>query len=393
MKERVLKMANINQLYAVLNAVASQSLGQSAVTVTDTSSMVALGNEVLSSDTNVDAFTGALVDRIGRTIVSIRTWDAPQRDPLVKKPFEYGTILQKIYVDIEDSKVNNAWEIGSNNYTPSYAPVNKPDVRQKLFNKINTWEFDYTIPDNILRTAFTDEQTMTAFIDAIFVAMDNSLSLSVRDANNLTRATAIAHTINGGGTNAINLLAEYNDTASTQATVANCLYNTDFLLFATKRILDVNRYIKDLSRAWNNENFARHTSEDVKVLTMLQTFDSASATYLKASTFHDELLALGTNYNTVSFWQGAGTAYAFDDISKVAITLPAVGENDPVSVVQTGVLAVLHDIESIGTTIDNRRMTTERNNKDEYTNYYSKANIGYFYDGSENFVVFYVDAE
>ena len=44
----------------------------------------------------------------------------------------------------------------------------------------------------------------------------------------------------------------------------------------------------------------------------------------------------------------------------------------------------------MGVTLNERRSTTERNNKDEYTNYYNKANIGYFNDMSENGIVFYV---
>ena len=63
---------------------------------------------------------------------------------------------------------------------------------------------------------------------------------------------------------------------------------------------------------------------------------------------------------------------------------------DTVTVNQTGVIAVAYDFEALGVTMKERRTTTERNNKDEYTNYYNKANIGYFNDMSENGIVFYL---
>ena len=44
-----------------------------------------------------------------------------------------------------------------------------------------------------------------------------------------------------------------------------------------------------------------------------------------------------------------------------------------------------------GKSVGERRSTSERNNHDEYTNYYNKANIGYFNDMSENGIVFYLE--
>lgn len=386
-------MASVTQLYSILNAVASQSMGSAAVAVVDTRSMVALGDAVLASNTDVDLFVGALVDRIGKTIVSVREWTDPSQDPLVKKPFDFGTCLQKIYVDIEDASANNAWEIGDQNYTPSFAPVNKPTVRQKLFNKISTWEFDYTIPDTILRTAFINETEMSAFITAVYVAMENSMQLALRNANNLTRATAIAHTLNRAGTNAINLLAEYNSIYTTATlTAAEAEYSPEFWRFATRRMLDVKRYMSQLSRSWNNESFARHTPESELVFTMLQAMDSAQKVYLQSDTFNQEIVSLGSRYNTVPFWQGTGTSgYDIDDVSMIKIKIPnPANPAQTIDVTGTGIIAVMHDIEAMGTTINNRRVTTERNNKDEYTDTFSKANIGYFYDGSENIAVFYI---
>ena len=97
-------MSTVNQIYALINEVAKQTFGESAVTVTDTSTLVALGDKVLSSDVDTDKFAKTLVDRIGRTIFSIRRYTASGDDGLVKEPFEYGCIVQKIYVDLPEAK-------------------------------------------------------------------------------------------------------------------------------------------------------------------------------------------------------------------------------------------------------------------------------------------------
>lgn len=384
-------MPNVNQLYAVLNSVAAQALGSAAVAVTDTRSMVALGDAVLSSGDNKDAFVGVLMDRIGRTIVSMRAYNPDGIDPLIKKPFEYGCVLQKIYVDLEDANANNEWNIGSNEYTPSFAPVFKPDVRQKLFNGINTWEYDWSVPDNILKTAFISEENMSAFFAAQAMAMDNSLKLSLENAGNMVRATGAAYHIENGGTTAINLLAEYLTIhQSSTLTEDTCLFDKDFLRYAAMRILNVTKYMRRMSRAWNLEGFARHTEKDLAIVTLLQDFDAAETMYLQSDTFHDELVAL-EGYNVVPYWQGAGTsttAYSFDELSAIKVKIKDGASSKDVS--QTGVVAIVHDVEALGTTLYEIEQSTQRNNKDRYTDYFTHANIGYFFDPSENMVVFYI---
>lgn len=49
-----------------------------------------------------------------------------------------------------------------------------------------------TIPDNQLRTAFTNETEMAVLIDAIFTSMDNRMEQALESCGNLTRANFIA---------------------------------------------------------------------------------------------------------------------------------------------------------------------------------------------------------
>ena len=378
-------MANVTQVYTILNEVASQSMGEKAISVVDANSFVALGNEVLSSDTSTENFMNALVDRIGRTIFSIRNYSGVD-ETVIRHPFEFGCILQKIYVELPKAKPNNSWEIGKENYNPEFAPVIKPTVKQKLFNKITTWEVDVTIPDFMLRTAFTSSAQMGAFISAIFVAMDNRMEQALENSIDVTRCSFIARKLNGGKScGAINLLKDYNTLTNAGLTVASALRNTDFLKWASAEIGKWATRMARMSVLFNEENYQRHTPKENLVINVLQDFASATNAFLQSDTYHNTLTAL-PKYKEVPYWQGSGEAYAFADTSSIDIQL-----SDTLTVKKSGIIAIMFDEQALGVTINERRSTTERNNKDEYTDYFNKANIGYFNDMSENGIVFYLE--
>ena len=378
-------MSKVSQIYDLVNQTAKESIGEQAITVKDVSSLIALGDSVLASNTDTENFLNTLVDRIARTVFSVRQYESDS-EGMVRHTFEFGCIVQKIYVDLPEAKKNDAWKIGKSDYTPKFAPVIKPTAKQKLFNGITTWEVDVTIPDFMFRTAFTNETSMATFIDAIFTAMDNMMTLALENNANLTRASFIARKIKGGKPcGAINLLQEYNTITSAGLTVENALMNAEFLAWASRSI---NLWVKRMSKMstlFNEEGYKRHTSKDKLVVNLLQDFTSACDTFLGANTFHDELVKLPM-YDSVAYWQGAGESFDFNDTSAINIKLD---ESNTIS--KKGIIGVIYDYEAMGVTLNERRSTSERNNHDEYTNYYNKANIGYFNDMSENGIVFYLE--
>lgn len=380
-------MSKVSQIYDLVNQTAKESMGEQAITVKDVSSLIALGDNVLASNKDTENFLNTLVDRIASTVFSVRQYESDS-EGMVRHPFEFGCIVQKIYVDLPEAKKNDAWEIGNSDYTPKFAPVIKPTAKQKLFNGITTWEVDVTIPDFMFRTAFTNETSMATFIDAIFTAMDNMMTLALENNANLTRASFIARKIKGGKPcGAINLLHEYNTLTGATLTVDKALMNAEFLAWASRSI---NLWVKRMSKMsvlFNEEGYKRHTPKDKLVVNLLQDFTSACDTFLGANTFHDELVKLPM-YDSVAYWQGAGESFDFNDTSAINIKLY---ESEGGTISKKGIIGVIYDYEAMGVTLNERRSTSERNNHDEYTNYYNKANIGYFNDMSENGIVFYLE--
>ena len=377
-------MSDVKQIYSILNDVAKQTLGTEAIAVVDTQSFISLGDKVLKSDTDTENFLSKLTDRIAKTVYSVRNYTGINKN-LMREPFDYGVIVQKIHVEMPEAKENNAWKIGEAGYTPTYAPVIKPTVSQKLFNKLSTWEIDVTIPDFMLKTAFLNESSMATFIDAIFTAMNNAMVMCADNNANLIRANFIGNKIHSAKpTQAINLLSQYNTLTNANLTVASCLRDVDFLKWATMQISLWTKRMRVMSKLFNDDSNSKFTSGEYLVLDVLQDFASSTATFLQSDTYHKELVALPM-YNEVPYWQGSGTSFAFADTSKISVKIDGTNE-----VTQGGIIAVAYDYNAIGTTINEPRSTTERNNKDEYTNYYNKATIGCFNDLGENGIVFYI---
>lgn len=381
-------MSTVNQIFNIVNDVAKQTFGEKAISVVDTSTLVALGDAVLRSDENTENFTNTLVDRIGRTVFSTRAYTTDNAEGMVREPFEYGCILQKIYVDLPDAKENNSWEIGKGNYTPTFAPVIKPTLKQKLFNKQTTWEIDVTIPDFMLRTAFTSATEMAVLIDAIFTSMENMMQIALENNKNLTRANFIASKLHSNKPcGAINLLHLYNTLTSQTLTVDACMRDLGFLKWSTQQINLWAKRLSKMSTLFNDEGYKRFTPQSDLIVNVLQDYDSAINSYLQSDTYHNEMTKIASTYSTVPYWQGSGLNYTFADTSKIDVKI-----DETTTITETGIIAVLYDRDAMGVTITERRGTTQRNNKDEYTDYFNKATYGYFNDLSENGIVFYVKA-
>lgn len=384
-------MANITQIYDLVNNITSQVLGETAVAVVDTTSLVALGDTILSSSDNVDAWNGALVDRIGKTIVSNTHYTATRRK-IYRAGIEYGIIMQKIYTDLPKATGNETWQnVESKRKNPF--ELNLPTVRQYLFSDGSAFEYPITITDEAMKTAFTNATAMGAFVESIMSALYSAMELSIEETQNLAIATFISHKFNAKTENplgCVNLLAEYKAVnPTTTVTVENCLFDKDFLKFASRYInLTTKRMSKlttiyNISEEVNGEHVKRATSKNDLCLDILTDFSTATASYLEADTFHKELVAL-PNYYEVPYWQGSGESYDFEETSAVKI------KHGDITVEQSGIIAVAYDVNAIGTTMDKRRTATVRNERGGYTNHFEQATLRYFNDLTENGVVFYV---
>jgi hypothetical protein len=357
-----------------------------------------MGNTVLSSDNNMDVFMNALVDRIGKTVV--RTLDLEIDFPnLFMDSFEFGAILQKITVKPYDALNNAAWDIGSENFSPTLLDVHVPEIMVRYFQDgIDTFKYQVTIPDYQIESAFTSAENMNNFINAIITGLSDSMTMSI---NNLSR-TAIVNFIaekikaqNG----VVNLLAAYQTAYPNDDTVTNydtAMESPTFLRFAGKTIRNIMKYMSKPSVLYNvTEDVLRATARDNMHVMLLTDFVSSYQTNYQSDSFNEEMVNLPL-YQEVEWWQGSGDSInEITDINAINV-IPSSdtkqgtgGKAEPV--VASGIIGLICDRQAIGVGIQKMKAGSFYNTIDHYSNQSRSGTIQYFNDLTENGVVFIVE--
>lgn len=394
-------MAVINQIAEIVNDAYKDALGIStAATPRSTTDFVSMG-EQLNANNAYDLWYNSLVNRISKTIYSVRRYEAKRRGVL-RDETEWGAFKQKVHYNLTDAVDNPAFKIPQvSGETRTYNQSSPYDVNTTLGVKVlmfggqGTWSIEVIRPISQIMTAFTGAAEMAAFIDGLYVYIENSYEVQIESIEALADNTAIARCLVKGKHR--NLLAEYNATlpsGATALTADKALTDPGFLRFAAKEINDTIGFMADMSTLFNEAGMPKFTPRDRVVVEMLHQFTSASSTYLKSDTFHDELVAL-PNFIDVNKWQTGGTGYGFADTSKIAIQHDdlIVNTKDPEdtgSVTQSGIICFLKDIDAVAANFGERYTWEEMNKRDRVMIHGEQARKGYAVDPNENMIVFYV---
>lgn len=365
------------QIYALVNEVNAEAYGQNALSVVDTSSLISLGNTVLSSSTNTEAFLNVLAQRIGKTILRFRDYRNKLGD-MVLNDFEYGAILQKIKVVMPEAEADEMYGLVNGNSVDHYK-VAKPDVVQKLFVTRTPYQFHITVQRETLKEAFLSEEAMGSFIGVVFGEVRNAIEVSLENLGRVTLATAIAETAGTG--RFIELVSEYNTlyTPSPTLDAATCLKDPDFMRYAIFRINSVMDGMQDMSVLYNNGDFETFTPKEDMRLKVISSFMRKLETVVEYAAFHDQFVRPDIDVTTINYWQSALTPM------DVKITRPSDGD----SVSRNNIVALLHDRDAMGVyKIDEDVLTTPVNAAGGYYNTYWHEKQLRFIDLSENFVAF-----
>lgn len=383
---------DVKQISNIVNDSVKDALGKvDGVTKLNSSDIVSLGKAIANFNA-YEGFFGSLVNRLVKTVYFIRTYEGSSRSVL-RDEHEYGAFVQKVYYEMPDAVDNPTWAIpdgsGVYNQTSPYDVKNVVGVSALIFGGKGTWSLEIVRPVEQIKTAFTDPSSMSAFIEGIYLAIENAFKLEEERLVALAVNTAMADAISGGKSR--NLLLEYNTKMGTQLTVAQALTTADFLRFAS---MEINRTVNNMgvmSTAYNKAGYSTFTSKENMVVEMLSQFASASDMYLQSDTFHNELTKL-PNYESVPFWQSSGKSFAFDDCSKISIINDDLisTENQTGEVTQSGIICFIHDVENVACYFGNRRSWELFNPRSEVMIHGEKAEKGFAVDGHANAVVFYM---
>lgn len=373
----------VEQVYSILNSITKELIGDSAVVAEDLSNVVDIGTALFKT-TDVENYVRTLMDRIGKVIFVNNPYTGSVPSVLMDG-WEYGSVTQKIQAEMPEAIENASWELrDGESYDPNV--FHKPSVSNKFFNSKVTFEVDMSFTERQVKSAFTSASDLNAFFSMIETAIQNSMtikidSLVMRTINNMTALTLK----NASPLRAINLLAGYNQQVGGELTADKAIVTPAFIRYASMQMALQKDRMTKMSKLFNIGGKDRFTPDAKLHTVMLADFKEASGVYLQSDTFHDNYVAL-PNAESVPYWQGSGTDYAWNSIS--SINVKASGQEEAVS--QSGILCVMFDRDALGVCNSDRRVTTSYNAKGEFYNNFYKFDAQYFNDTDENFVVFYV---
>lgn len=385
----------ITQVYEFVNEATREALGQDTVVNEDLSNIVSVGEAVFNANA-MDKYVKALVNRIGKVIFVNRVYQG-SAPSVMMDGWEYGSVLQKVAAGLPDARINETWELEDGQ---SYDPhiFHKPKgVIAKFYNEYVTFEVDMSFTEDQLKMSFTSAAEMAGFVAMLYTNVDNSMTVKIDELIRRTINNMIAETIfadYGGadlntksGVKAINLLYKYNNTVNAgnpPLTVDKAMSSPDFIRYAAYIIKLTHDRMRTMSTLFNVGGQPRFTPTDLSHIALLSDFSSAADVYLQSDTFHDELTKLPTA-ETVTYWQGSGTDFDFDDVSKIDVK-----SSQNHTVTTTGILGVMYDRWALGVSNVSRKVTSQWTpNAEFFTNFY-KYKAGFFNDLNENFVVFFI---
>ena len=400
----------VTQLYALINSVTKEILGETAVVNEDLSNVVDIGKSIFDQ-TSVDNYVKKLVNHIGKVVFQNRAY-AGGVPSVLMDAWEFGSVLQKVSMALPEATENESWNL-VNGQEYKQDVFTAPKVEAKFYNSKVTFEIPMSFTELQVKESFSSREQLNGFVSMITTGVENSMTvkldaLIMRAINNMTGETLVAGI--GSGTvgaktldftkssgRAINLLKLYNDQAATvdKVTVANALTNYKFIKFATYTMGIVADRMSKISKLFNVGAKERFTPADMRRCVLLSDFSKAAVTYLQADIQSPEMVALPA-HDPVPYWQGSGTDYALTSTGIIDIktaggeTVKVPAEGAGTGKKNAAILGVMFDRDAAGVANLDRRTTTAYNAKAEFYNNWYKMDAGYYNDLNENFVVFFI---
>ena len=381
----------VEQVYNLVNTATSEVLGESAVVAEDLSNVVDIGTALFNANA-VDNFVNALVNRIGKTIFVNRAY-AGRAPRVLRDSWEFGSCLQKISAEMPMATENESWELtDGTSYDPNV--FHRATVTAKYFNKRVTFEIDLSFTERQVKESFISAAALNAFLSMLYNEVEKSLTVKIdalimRTINDMIGETIYADYQGGtlsasSGVKAVNLyylFAQANP--GTSLTAADCATDPDFIRFAVYIMGLYKDRMGTISSLFNVENKARFTPADLLHVVLLSEFAAAAGVYLQSDTYHDEFVRL-PDAETVPYWQGSGTTYAYADPSSINLTTAS---NHAVNVPY--ILGVMFDRDAVAVCNLNRRVTANYNAKAEFYNNFYKFDCAALGATDEQCVVFF----
>lgn len=386
----------VNQISGLLNSVFGEVLGDTGLISEDLSNLVSAGTVITSSTDfgdNFDNYAKAIVDKVGKTIFADRVYRAKDLG-IWRDYFEYGSVLEKIRVDVGEYEDNCEWDLTKMGTTGldynekiqnhieelfKFVPAN---VQAKYFNLKTTFKTVISITRKQLKSAFDSASSMARFIGMI----ENRILSKMEIAKEELQRRAIGNFIGtkiASGSNVVDLKVAFEAAGGAVITsLSAALQNPDFLRFAAKRITMDREFMTQPSKIYNDGQFYSHTPVEDSRLIVLSDLDAGLKFNLYGDTYNEEFVKLN-NYVTIPFWQGTGKDMGIASRSALKITTSG-GQ----TVDKSGILGILFDRDGIMACNEDPEVRSQYNADGNFTNFFYCYDASFYNDFDENGIIY-----
>ena len=395
----------------------------------DLTNIVDIGRTITSSTTwadNFDNYVARIIDKIGRTIFVDRPYEGDDLG-LEREGWEYGSVMEKIRVEVGDFTENDSWKLARGRYlgngkvTPGTYPddpteddlqsvdgfpffgdlfaFDEPaEVQAKYFNLKTTFRAKIILPRNQMESAFRSASSMQRFFGTIENRIRTKMevareALAYRVENNFIAAKL--STNNG----VVNLLEEYaTASGDTTLTAAHALESVAFLRYCVRRIKTDKKLLAKFGALYNVEGYGTFTPASKLKVLALSDFATAMETVLKSTTYHDNFVSL-PGYKEVPFWQfriddndGIDTFEARSSIRCTPL-IPDLDSGQPTKgdpVDASGIVFVMQDIDAAMIAQEDAPVDVIYNPDGRFYKYFYNKDCSYYNDLAENGIVYII---
>ena len=403
----------VKDAYAVMNALARQATAQSDIAVVDHTSFIDAGTKTLATGT--ENVLGSIYRTIASVVMQSRKYNG-KFGLINATEDQFNTRKAKISIYAADNEPSGAFNtdlntnIADGNGDASGAgsmwEQKLPKVLERFFLSEAAWDKHYTTPLAQLQSAFNDEATFVAFMNAVMTEIENDVESTLESRNRALVADRIAGVyaqVNAatptlGAECAVDLIKYFNDEAGTTYTRDEILQEhlTEFMeMFIAKLKIDSDR-LEERSKLYHNPytitesgvdyNILRHTPKAYQKLMLFSEFITKAKTRVMPEIFNPDYLSL-ENYEGVTYWQSSKPG----DRMKIDCK-PALPEGAESSEVELDyVVGILFDKDAIQSINQfNGAYTTPVNARHLYTNTWLHWKFGSVQDYSENSIIYYL---
>ena len=370
---------NNNQVATLVNAAIAQSTGASNIATMALEEIVDRGNDA-SVIGSVEQFTKSLLNVMIGNWYTDRSYRSQYEDPFFQNSEAFAAIASFITIQAPDVQPSHAWtDFVSGTTTAGVYTLYLPTVDQRVYGKSISWELPVAITDEQWNTAFHSAAELAAFVNQIFLVVDNALVMHMEDLDRANRNNFIAlkfeaqADLGNTGIHVVDLVDGWANFSGATADITreDFLKDRKALNWAKSEMIFYKDFMKKMSVKFNTASFKRFTPDEDLVVQVLARFEQYLNAVAESDTYHNEILSL-PNHQTIPYWQAEGDL-SFDATSEIKIeTVPAAGADPAVVVNQSGIVAFFAHKWAIMHTIVNKRTAVTRFDPEAVTQYYNQ---------------------